>query len=76
MGVVILKPYAASQKQTGWELRTVLTRRPIGAAYIVMLEDRRYACGIVGETRLSPIYTRGMLGVLDDELSLLIRPRR
>lgn len=76
MAVVLLQPYAFSQKQTNWELRTVLTRQPIGAAYIVMLASRQYAFGIVGETRLSPLYTRGMLAVLDDELALLTRPIR
>lgn len=72
--IVKLRPYAASQHQTDWDLRVVLAKRPIGAAYLVMLENREYLVGLVGEARKAPDLTRGRLCRLDDELAVLMRP--
>jgi hypothetical protein len=77
VGVVILEPYVRSQKQTNWELRAMAAKQPIGIAYVLMLPGRQYAVGVVGETRITPLFTRGAVALLDDELSILIHsPKR
>jgi hypothetical protein len=45
----------------------------IGFAWVAMHRGHHYSVDIAGETRRSPTFTRGMLHVLDDELSKLIR---
>lgn len=46
--------------------------RLIGIAYVAMYGRGEYVVGLEGETRKSPTMTRGMLHLLDDELSEII----
>jgi len=46
--------------------------RLIGVAYVAMYGHGEYAVGFDGETRKTPTFTRGMLHLLDDELSKII----
>ena len=50
--------------------------RVIGLAYVAMHKAYDYSVDIAGETRRSPTLTRGMLHLLDDELSAIIRGRK
>lgn len=45
----------------------------IGIAWVAMHKTYEYTVDIAGETRRSPTLTRGMLHLLDDELSAIIR---
>jgi hypothetical protein len=47
--------------------------RVVGVAWVAMHKTFDYSVDIAGETRRSPTLTRGMLHLLDDELSAIIR---
>lgn len=47
----------------------------IGLAWAVVYRRRRFAVDTAGEARRDPIYTRGMLRVLDDQLGELVGSR-
>lgn len=44
----------------------------IGIAYVVMYKAHDYGVDVAGETKRSPTLTRGMLHLLDEELSRII----
>lgn len=51
----------------------------IGVAYVGMYYHGGYVIDLAGETKRSPIITRGLLPLLDEELAKIIRgepPRR
>lgn len=50
--------------------------RLVGIAYVAMYSHRKYIVDIAGETKRSPTFTRGMLQLLDDELSAIIHPKK
>ena len=54
-------------------LREARAGRVIGIAYVAMHKTFAYTVDIAGETKRSPTLTRGMLHLLDDELSAIIR---
>lgn len=41
----------------------------IGMAFIAMYRNREFVVDTTGESRRNPVFTRGMLSYLDDELS-------
>lgn len=43
--------------------------RIIGMAFVAMYRGRRFIANASGEARRSPVFTRGMVAVLDDHLS-------
>lgn len=47
--------------------------RLIGIAYVAMYKTFDYGVDIAGETKRCPTLTRGMLHLLDEELSRIIR---
>ena len=47
--------------------------RVVGLAWLAMHKTFDYSVDIAGETKRSPTLTRGMLHLLDDELSAIIR---
>lgn len=79
MGVVVfLDPYRRSQSDTQRALASLAAEarpggRLIGIAFVAMYRGLEYDVGAAGETRKSPTFARGMLCLLDDELSKLIR---
>jgi hypothetical protein len=54
----------------------ILAGRVIGLAWVAMHKTFDYSVDIAGETRRSPTLTRGMLHLLDEELSSIIRGKR
>lgn len=54
-------------------LRAARDGQVIGIAYVAMHKAHDYSVNIAGETKRSPTLTRGMLHLLDDELSAIIR---
>lgn len=73
--VVTLVPDAVSQetiKTLELLLRDARNGQVIGVAYICMHKGYQYSVNIAGETRRSPTLTRGILTVLDDQLSKII----
>lgn len=79
-GVVLLEPYRGSQRDTVRALEDLLADARaghlIGFAYVAMHQRLEYSVGLVGETRASPTFTRGMLLLLDDELGAILRGLR
>lgn len=47
----------------------------IGLAFAAMYKGRRFVVSTAGEARRSPVFTRGMLSYLDDQLSVESRQR-
>lgn len=47
----------------------------LGFACAAMYKGRRYIVDVAGECYRSPTFTRGLVAVLDDELSNLVRGR-
>jgi hypothetical protein len=54
-------------------LADIRAGRTIGLAWIAMHKTYDYSVDIAGETKRSPTLTRGMLHLLDDELSQIIK---
>jgi hypothetical protein len=44
----------------------------IGIAFVALYSGHEYEVEVVGETRLAPTFTRGMLCLLDDQLAALV----
>lgn len=47
----------------------------IGIAFAAALKRKRYITNVAGTCYRNPTFARGMLGALDDELSVLIQAR-
>lgn len=46
----------------------------VGYACVLMYKGHEYQVEIIGETVNAPIFTRGLLNLLDDKLAALITP--
>lgn len=73
---VLIQPSRRQESETVKALEQLLAQARageiVGLAYTALRENRSYSVGLAGEARCDPTYTKGMLGVLDNELDRII----
>lgn len=67
------KPDAATIRALKELLEQAIAGRLSGIAYVALLPDRGYSGDIVGSARKHPIYTRGLVRVLEDQAAELTK---
>lgn len=77
MGVALLDPHGRAKRDTIAALEDLFIQAQAGhvtgIAYVVLRPERRYAVGVAGVLRKTPLLTRGLLMLLDDELARMTR---